>query len=130
MPAKPTSKADSTVVKLDNQKKTRLIQFFRETYGHVTDSCQAVGISRTAFYNWIEKDKEFAQAIMDARAELGDEMEHALIEKARAQGDTASLIFWLKSRHPDYKQSANTLIQVNSSKDMQVEFLTDESNIT
>lgn len=115
---KTTSKI---VDRIDSQKKQMAVQLWRETYGHVTNICAAVGISRQTFYNWMEKDKDFSQAITEAEAELNDEMRRALVEQA-AGGNTGAIIFYLKKRHPDFLDKPNTLVQVNSTGDMSVEF--------
>lgn len=100
--------------KLDDSKKA-FLAIFRQTNGHITDSCRALPISRQTFYNWIEADKLFAQAVKDIEWELNDEMRQALIHKAQV-GDTASLIFWLKKRHPEFKEThqTNVAVQVNT----------------
>lgn len=115
MPAKPTSDPTGAVAKLDALKKEQVVQFFRETRGNVTESCAGAEISRTAFYNWLRDDRDFSQAILDARAELNDEMEQALIERGRVDRSDTAIIFYLKNRHPDYKPDPMQVqLQVNT----------------
>lgn len=87
---------------IDNPKKLLFIKTYRELHGHISDSCRAVGIVRQTYYNWIEKDTNFAICIANEDSELNDEMRQAIIHKAQ-DGDTTALIFWLKYRHPDFK---------------------------
>ena len=83
-------------------KKKRIIELWRETRGHVSNTCRAVPITRKTFYSWLKKDQKFAQALVDAEAELNDDVRDALIQKI-ADGDMTAIIFYLKKRHPDFK---------------------------
>lgn len=93
-------------------KKPQAIELWRETHGHISKICSTLGISRTTFYNWMNDDKEFATALVDAEAELSDDIRDVLISKA-AEGDMTAVIFYLKNRHPDFKPQPTTLIQNN-----------------
>lgn len=105
-----------SVQRIPHPKKVRFIELYRETHGFISDCARAVGIDRSTYYEWLDKDKDFALAIADAEAETNDEMKQALIQKA-ADGDMTGIIFWLKSRHPEFKPQPTTLVQVNNYKD-------------
>ena len=102
------------------QKKQKFIEAYKSTNGNITDSAQIVGIERKTYYNWLEKDKDFALAIMDSEANLNDEIRQVLIQKA-AEGDMTAVIFYLKNRHPDFKPQPTTLIQNNFGEHAQKE---------
>lgn len=91
-------------------KKEQAIELWRETHGHISNICRAIGVSRTTFYKWME-DKEYQQSLLDAESELNDEIRDALVRKA-GEGDMTAIIFYLKNRHPDFKQGQPN-IQVN-----------------
>lgn len=95
-------------------KKAEAIKYWRETRGHVTNTCSAINITRKTFYAWLKDDPEFASALIDAEAELNDDVRDALIHKI-ADGDMTAIIFYLKNRHPDFmpKNTNQTSIQVN-----------------
>lgn len=95
-------------------KKNEAVELWRQTRGHISDICRAIGISRQTFYDWVNKDKEFANALVDAESELHDDVRDALIQKI-ADGDTASIMFYLKKRHPDFKDQMgiNVATQIN-----------------
>ncbi len=93
--------------KATKQKLDKAVELWRETRGHVTNVCQALGIHRSTFYRWLGRHPEFAQALLDAEAELNDDMRDVLIDKAVA-GKTSELLFYLKNRHPDFKQQRLT----------------------
>ena len=96
-------------------KRDRAIELWRQTKGHISNICSAVGIARSTFYDWM-KDPGFVQKIIDAEAELNDDVRDALIQKI-AEGDMTAIIFYLKSRHPDLKQDRGgsvVAVQVNN----------------
>lgn len=93
-------------------KKCQAIQLYKDTRGHITDICSAIGINRSTFYEWIKKDKVFNKSIQDAEWGLHDEVRDALIQKI-ADGSSTDIQFYLKRRHPDFKQeSGGTQVNV------------------
>jgi hypothetical protein len=100
------------VDKLDNVKKKRFIELYNQLFGHISNTCQATGISRALYYQWLEKDELFRSLIMESEMNLNDEIRDVLINKA-ASGDMTAVIFYLKKRHPDFKEQPTTLIQNN-----------------
>lgn len=120
---------DKAVVKPATQitqlKKDKFVDFYRETKGHISDSCRAVGIERKTYYNWLEKDAAFRDGIIEAEQELNDDIRNVLIEKAADQ-DMTAVIFYLKNRHPDFKQQPTIAQQFNVKGEMGVEFVEDE----
>ena len=111
---------------LQQHKKENFINFYRETRGHISDTCRAVEINRTTYYNWLEGDENFRKQIMDAEMELNDDVRKALIDKI-ADGDMTGIIFYLKHRHPDFKEQPAIIQQFNIGKEMVVDFVKDEN---
>jgi len=95
-------------------KKAKLIDLWTTTKGHITDMCRSVGIERGTFYDWLKADKEFNQAIQDAEWDLHDDVRDALIQKI-ADGSSSDIQFYLRKRHPDFKDGPNVLVQQNFS---------------
>jgi len=95
-------------------KKKEAIELWAKTFGHISQICKAIGISRTTFYDWMNNDVDFQLELINAEGELNDEIRNVLIEKAAA-GDMTAVIFYLKNRHPDFKQgdSGGNKIQNN-----------------
>lgn len=110
----------TAIDKLDALKKEKFVDAYKKTNGNITDSASVAGIARATYYNWLEKDDEFAMKILDSEADLNDEIRQVLIAKA-ADGDMTAVIFYLKNRHPDFKQQPSVLIQQNFSKILQNE---------
>ena len=102
----------SVTAQISQLKKEKFISAYKQTNGNITDSASIAGVSRRTYYEWLEKDEKFALNILDSEADLNDEIRQVLISKA-ADGDMTAVIFYLKNRHPDFKQQNNTNIQVN-----------------
>lgn len=103
---------NSISYKSDNPKKERFVEMYNLLKGHISDSCQASGISRDTYYRWLNEDSKFAMAVAESEANLNDEMRDLLISKA-GSGDLGAIIFYLKKRHPDFKDQPSTLVQNN-----------------
>lgn len=86
-----------------NDKKKKFIENWRITRGNITKCCSIVNINRSTYYDWLEKDENFARGVADAEAELNDDMREALIDKG-AGGDLGAIIFYLKNKHPEFKE--------------------------
>ena len=115
----------TAIDKLDSLKKEKFIDAYKKTNGNITDSASVVGISRQTYYNWLEKDSKFAMQILDSEADLNDEIRQVLIAKA-ADGDMTAVIFYLKNRHPDFKQQPTVVQQFNIGGKMDLEFIVDD----
>lgn len=108
----------NAVKQIEQLKKEKFIETYKATLGNITESSQVAGIARGTYYNWLDKDKEFAMQILDSEADLNDEIRQVLINKA-ASGDMTAVIFYLKNRHPDFKQiNTQVNVQVNNYTDV------------
>ena len=97
--------------------KDKFVEIFSqdEVRGNVSVSCDAVGISRQTYYDWLEKDEKFRKEIYEAKLRMMDDMEQVLVARAVDKSDTA-LIYWLKYNHPKYKEQPTNLTQINAEK--------------
>lgn len=104
----------SLVGKLGNIKKDKFIEFYMrdEVRGNISLTCDAVGINRQTYYNWLEADENFRNAIYESKLRLCDDMEQVLISRA-VDKDTTALIFWLKKNHDKYADTPLLMQQVN-----------------
>ena len=80
---------------LEQLKKTPIIQ----------TACNKVAVGRSTYYVWRKDDKEFARsadkALREGKGFISDMAISQLIKKIQ-EGNTTSLIFWLKNHHADY----------------------------
>ncbi len=72
-------------------------------------ACQKTGMSRASLYRWKKEDSEFAKFVDDALAEgtalMNDAAESQILSGIK-NGNLTATIFWLKNKHPDYRQRA------------------------
>ena len=95
--------------------KKDLLAALTKTRGIVTTACELVGISRTAYYDYYNNDKEFKASVDDlsnialdfAESKLMEKMEGIEMGKKDADGETVvyslppsdtALIFYLKTK--------------------------------
>lgn len=106
MSSKNTQVVEQTTSQITHPLKKDFIEFYKKSHGHISDSAKATGISRRTFYDWINNDELFRNTVLEADDELNDEMRKALIDKA-GSGDLGAIIFYLRKRHPDFKDNYN-----------------------
>ena len=78
-------------------KKQTFLAKMKATLGNITASCQSAGISRRTYYDWIEADPDFKQAVDDINEESIDFAESSLKQQIK-DGDTTATIFYLKTK--------------------------------
>ena len=85
------------------EKKAEFLEEYPNFLGIISATCQKVGIkSRQSFYDWIKDDKKFEEAVEVLSIQQRGDVEDRLI-KAIASDNITAIIFYLKSKHPDYK---------------------------
>lgn len=67
---------------MDNNKKAILEQLEKHN-GIVTSACASIGLQRSTFYNWLNNDPEFKQAVDEVQEVAIDFVESKLMEKIR-----------------------------------------------
>jgi len=96
-----------------NTHKKELLEALAKSKGIVSTACESVGLSRTTFYDYVNTDPEFAQAVDDINEKSIDFVESKLFEKItgvtvqtgdniyeQPPSDTA-IIFYLKTQAKD-----------------------------
>lgn len=79
--------------------KEAFIIAYKENFGNITISCEAAGISRSAYNSWIKVDEEFRKRLAEIEPEeiMLDFGEHKLMERI-SKGDTLATMFLLKTK--------------------------------
>lgn len=83
-----------------NDNKKVAIEALKKTLGNVSKACEAVGIDRSTFYDWVNSDPAFAKAMKDVREKTVDIAETAL-QKLIQEGNPTAIIFFLKTQAKD-----------------------------
>lgn len=84
-------------------KKELVLRHLEEGLGIVEYACSKVGIGRTTFYKWCDADENFKIEVDKIRVDsTPKKVEDKLLRLIDSDNITA-IIFYLKSRHPDYK---------------------------
>lgn len=95
------------MAKQDEQIKKEIIELL-ETELTISVVCARKNISRNSMYRWMTEDKIFAKQVDQAKRNcvkyLNDICEDKVVAKIR-NDDSGMIKFWLRYRHPDYKQS-------------------------
>ncbi len=81
-------------------KKKLFLEAFEKSACNISMACRAAKMSRSKFYEWIAKDKKFAQCCDELDEGLADIAESQL-HKNILKGKETSLIFYLTNRRPD-----------------------------
>lgn len=88
------------------ENKNLLLEQFRKT-PIIEVSCGKLNVSRSTYYRMREQDQDFArqadEALQEGTKFVCDVAESQLLNAIR-DGNLTAIIFWLKNKHPDYKQ--------------------------
>lgn len=112
-------------------------RLFLETYRakacNISETCEAMGMSRTTFYRWREKSKKFNQAVFEVEEALIDMAEMQLLKNIKA-GKERSLIFFLENKRPDkwqhkVRQEIDGNFSINMMPSIQVDGQKKDYNI-
>lgn len=79
------------------KSKEKFLENFKLSLGNISISCEASGISRQTYYNWIKQDTTFANECKDIEERNLDLAEMKLLNAIR-EGKTAELLFYLKTK--------------------------------
>ena len=79
-----------------DKKKEQLLKYLHEL-SSVTRACRKAKLSRTIFYEWLKKDKQFAKEIESIKEEELDFAEDCL-KSAMNKGDTKAILYYLNTR--------------------------------
>lgn len=96
---------------MDNNKK-RFIEVLKKSRGIISSACESVDMSRQTYYNWLEADPEFKQAVEEVNESMIDFVESKLMQKINGievldhkSGDVydlppsdTAIIFYLKTK--------------------------------
>jgi hypothetical protein len=77
---------------MDSNKK-KAIEALKKSLGIVTTACESIGLARSTFYDWINKDKDFKEAVDEINEEAIDLTESKLFERIKGYSHREDKIF-------------------------------------
>ena len=77
--------------------KKALSEALEKSLGIVTTACKQVGIGRTTFYDYLKKDKKFADEVKDIE-NIALDFAESQLHKQIQEGNTSATIFYLKTK--------------------------------
>lgn len=84
--------------------KKLFLEQFEHLRGMIAPTCDAIGIHRDTYYDWIDTDKEFHKKVKNILRARPDMLLDRLFRKAMEQGDTRAIIYQLEHLHPDFQK--------------------------
>lgn len=95
-------------------KQRTFLKHFKEGLGIISYACDATGIARRTYYNWIERDPKFKEACDEVAESLIDKVESKLLTKINDE-DLTAIIFYLKTKGKKrgYVESVEQNVTVN-----------------
>ena len=85
--------------------------------GHISKTCEALGLSRTHFYRLLNSDPEFAERCKEAKEIILDEVEGELF-KAIKKGNVTAMIFYLKTQGKNRGYIENPAVNLNVAENI------------
>ena len=80
-----------------SQHKKAVLEALEQSLGVVTTACKKVGISRRTFYDWMQKDKDFAKQVKDIE-DIALDFAESQLHRQIKDGNTTATIFYLKTK--------------------------------
>lgn len=102
------------------QKKKRFIKAYSSRLCNISKACEVVGVSRTTYYKWLDKDDSFKKQLKEAEEDFFDSLETTMFSKAITDKDTTMLI-WLsktKMKHRGYVERQEQEVTINPFEEL------------
>lgn len=102
------------------QKKKRFIKAYSSRLCNISKACEVVGVSRTTYYKWLDKDDIFKKKLKEAEEDFFDSLETTMFSKAITDKDTTMLI-WLsktKMKHRGYVERQEQEVTINPFEEL------------
>jgi transposase-like protein len=80
-----------------NKKEKDFIAIYKKKAGNIGDTCEAMNINRSTFYDWQRKHADFKQAVIEADESKYDWVESQFFKRMQEGSDTI-LIWYSKTK--------------------------------
>lgn len=88
---------NETMKKRSERRKKKFLAAFKESLGIVSYACEAAGVSRQTYRNWVNSDEDFKRQAEDIEENAIDMAESKLLQAIHDDNITA-IIFYLKTK--------------------------------
>ena len=102
----PQDTAPLELKSITHPKKRVFLEIFYATMGNIKKACRYIQITRSTYYKWMKDDAKFADLVHLQQQELNDDMKTKLLELAEKDNNLGAIIFYLRSRHPEFQQKS------------------------
>ncbi len=103
-------------------RKEDFLQLLEKNLGVISPTCRQLNMERQTYYNWIKKDSEFAQKCKEIQEVAVDFVESKLFENI-ANGDTTSIIFFLKTKAKHRGYNEKSTLNIEADKEIKIEIV-------
>jgi len=83
--------------KQTQQLKKDFLTAFQESLGNVSHACDAIGVARSTYYDWLKSDPDFKKLDDEARQRTVDTVESVLYDLIVNEKNPTATIFFLKA---------------------------------
>jgi hypothetical protein len=110
------------MVRDTKDSKKKMLEALEYNLGIVSTSCAVAGVSRATHYRWVQEDEEYKAYVQDIHESAIDFVESKLYEKIKDK-DTASIIFYLKSKAKHRGYVERQQLEVQDTKEFTVKVI-------
>jgi hypothetical protein len=83
-----------------SKKKKEFIEILKKQMFHISNACNAFGIERKTYYNWLNSSEEFKETVENERRHMVDTAE-SMLYKNVLEGKEKSIMEFLKHNYPE-----------------------------
>ena len=110
------------MVRDTQDSKKKMLEALEFNLGIVSTSCAVADVSRATLYRWLKEDEDYKAYVQNIHEAAIDFVESKLYEKIKDK-DTASIIFYLKSKAKHRGYVERQQIEVGETKEFTVKVI-------
>ena len=110
------------MVRDTQDSKKKMLEALEYNLGIVSTSCASSDVSRATHYRWLQEDPEYKAYVQDIHEAAIDFVEGQLYAKIKDK-DTASIIFYLKSKAKHRGYIERQQVEVTDTKEFTVKII-------
>lgn len=107
-------------MKGNGKNKAKLLEILAENGGNIWGACREIDIAPKTFYEWKEKDKDFAEKYEELKKLQFDFVESKLFDLID-MNNPAAIMFWLKCRAKDKGYVEKSELKVETDGEFRIQ---------